>query len=191
VRELWRPGDEILLRHLFRGRVLIASPLRVVEHTPELLVTWLAPWTPYMRPTRRVPVEWELENRPWHPPGALQLTRPGDAYSLWLLRRDARAFSGWYVNLQNPLRPSPLGFDTRDHLLDLWRPANGDWVWKDEHELEQAVEEGIFSPPEAAAIRAEGERATRELELPTGWESWEPDPSWPVPSLPTGWDEVA
>jgi len=23
---------------------------------------------------------------------------------------------------------------------------------------------------------------------PTGWEAWRPDPSWPVPELPPGWD---
>jgi hypothetical protein len=81
VRGLWRAGDEILLRHLFRGRVLIASPLRVVEHAPELLVYVAAAVDP-------------------------------------VHATHAPAFSGWYVNLQDPLRPAPLGFDTRDHLLD-------------------------------------------------------------------------
>jgi hypothetical protein len=26
--------------------------------------------------------------------------------------------------------------------------------------------------------------------LPTGWEAWRPDPRWPLPMLPEGWDRA-
>ena len=29
-------------------------------------------------------------------------------------------FLGWYVNLQEPMRPSAIEFDTFDQMLDIW-----------------------------------------------------------------------
>jgi hypothetical protein len=59
------------------------------------------------------------------------------------------------------------------------------WEWKDEAELAIAVEFGLYSAEEAAAIRAEGKRVVARLPelIPTGWEAWRPDPAWPVASL--------
>jgi hypothetical protein len=95
-----------------------------------------------------------------------------------------------YVNLQEPLRPSPVGFDTRDQALDLVIDPDGSWRWKDEDHFAQAVERGRFTADEAAAIRAEGERVVAAWPFPTGWEGWMPDPRWPRPGLPDGWDAV-
>jgi hypothetical protein len=44
-------------------------------------------------------------------------------------------------------------------------------------------------------MRADGERAVRRIldrEPPfdRDWTTWRPDPSWPVPILPEGWDRV-
>jgi hypothetical protein len=137
-----------------------------------------------VRPAVReaLPFDQPLVVQPWRPPGLLTLTRPGAAHSTSLLEE------GWYVNLQEPLRRTSLGFDTRDQLLDLVRSRDGRWRWKDEHELEQAVREGYVPTDEAAAIRAEGERVIAADPFPTGWEGWEPDPSWTAPALPSGWD---
>ena len=71
-----------------------------------------------------------------------------------------------------------------------WVRPDLSWSWKDEHELEAASRLGRFSPDEAAAIRAEGERVIAAWPFPTGWEDWRPDPSWPIPQLPEGWDRV-
>ncbi|MBV8715140.1 MAG: YgaC family protein [Chloroflexi bacterium] len=86
-------------------------------------------------------------------------------------------FLFWKINLQAPLRRTPLGFDSWDHLLDLWVMPDGSWSWKDEDELEEAVDLGLFSEAEARAIRAEGERVIGRLDglIPTGWERWRPD----------------
>jgi hypothetical protein len=64
--------------------------------------------------------------------------------------------------------------------------------WKDQEEFAEVVQLGVFTHVEAAAIRAEGQRVIDTLDtlLPTGWESWKPDPSWPLPTLPTGWDRT-
>ena len=74
-------------------------------------------------------------------------------------------------------------------MLDIWVPLDtGIPQWKDEDELEASIAAGRTTPAEAAAIRAEGERVMRERPWPTGWEDFEPDPSWPLPRLFDGWD---
>jgi predicted RNA-binding protein associated with RNAse of E/G family len=130
--------------------------------------------------------DWSLRESVWRN-DALRITRFGDAHSLWLFWRDG-VFTGWYVNLQDPLRPTSLGWDTRDHTLDITVEPDGTWSWKDEDHLAAAVARGRFSEEEARAIRAEGERVIAERPWPTGWEEWRPDPSWVRPQLPDGWD---
>jgi len=49
------------------------------------------------------------------------------------------------------------------------------------------------TPELAGEIRAEGERVARLIErweppFSDGWEDWRPDPAWPLPVLPPGWD---
>jgi len=67
------------------------------------------------------------------------------------------------------------------------------WRWKDEEELEEAVRLGLLTRQAADGIRAEGERVIARLEARNppfcdGWERWRPDPAWPIPQLPVGWD---
>ena len=94
------------------------------------------------------------------------------------------------MNLEAPWQPSAVGFDTEDHDLDLWVEPDGSWRWKDEDELEIAVEAGLYTPEQAAAFRAEGERVLEEWPFPTGWEESRPDGAGPKPALPEGWDVV-
>jgi predicted RNA-binding protein associated with RNAse of E/G family len=101
----------------------------------------------------------------------------------------------WYVNLQAPLRRTPLGFDTVDHALDVIVELDGSWAWKDEDELAEAVEQGLFTVEEAERFHADGERAIarildREPPFDRDWSSWRPDPDWPMPTLQTGWNLV-
>src|SRR5205814_261751 len=99
-------------------------------------------------------------------------------------------------NLQAPLQPTSFGFDTTDYLLDvLVPPDRSTWTWKDEDELEEAVALGLFSPEDVREFRAEGERAAgaiieRKPPFDEPWEEWRPDPTWPAPELPDGWDRL-
>lgn len=117
----------------------------------------------------------------------LILGRPGRAHSVWLLWENWE-FKAWYVQLEQAWRPSPIGFDTEDHILDIWIDSNGTWRWKDEDELYVAIEVGAVTPAQAAAVRAEGERVIAEWPFPTGWEDWRPDASWPTPLVPIDWN---
>jgi hypothetical protein len=154
------------------------------------------------RPIREVTLEerfrsvWRTEERPWRDAHALILSEPGAAHSVWLFwEAPAWRFSGWYVNLEDPWRPSAVGFDTRDHTLDIWVEPDRSWSWKDEDELEVALAVGFYGAEEAAAIRAEGERVVERIDawqppFSERWEEWRPGPGWPAPTLPSDWDVV-
>jgi predicted RNA-binding protein associated with RNAse of E/G family len=116
------------------------------------------------------------------------------ALDVRVLERSGR-FSGLYVNLEDPWRETTLGFDSPDHLLDLVVDPDRSWRWKDEDHLAEAVEIGLFSLEQARAFRTEGERAIERIEawsapFDEGWENWLPDPAWPLPSLPNGWERL-
>jgi len=191
-----RPGDAALWRSIAFGRVRWAMAHRLVELTPEQVVLWVPRGTRGKRGVAALhecvdlsTFDWSLREGVWRD-HCLKLTRFGDAHSLWLFWDEDGTFGGWYVNLQEPLRESPLGWDSRDHALDIVIEPDGRWAWKDEEHLAAATARGRFTPEEGAAILAEGERVLADPPWPTGWEKWRPDPSWVVPELPARWDEL-
>ncbi len=48
------------------------------------------------------------------------------------------------MNFEQPLRRTPVGFDTFDEKLDLIVMPDGTYRWKDEDELEQAAALGLL-----------------------------------------------
>jgi hypothetical protein len=208
----WRAGEVVALRHLNDGRVSYVWPMIVVADSEAAIALYIARGTPTRRRvlldgrpldraraySERWATPWRLGEGEWFGSSVLQLARPGEPRSYWAFF-DARtwAFEGWYVNLQEPLRRTPIGFDTVDHVLDLVvAPDLSTWRWKDEGELDDAVRVGRFTLAEAARIRRDGEAAVRAFEarawpFDRGWEAWRPDPAWAVPELHEGWDDVA
>ena len=88
------------------------------------------------------------------------LVLPGAAHAVYVMWEAGQTkLKCWYIDLQEPLRRTAIGFDTNDHLLDIVISADRSvWRMKDEDEFEEAVRLGVFSQEEAQAIRAEGER---------------------------------
>jgi uncharacterized protein DUF402 len=190
VDEPRRPGDHVVVRQLFLGRIWSAVPAIVVRDDDELNANWLAP-VPFAYAEGSLFDGWELrEHGARRRRGIVRLTRPGRSHSILVFRHDDGSLQGWYVNLEQPQRRSAVGFDFEDRLLDVFVEPDGRWRWLDEHELAEAVERGLVDQGEAAEMRAEGERVLAEWPFPTGWEDWQPDPSWTLPSLPDGWDLV-
>lgn len=202
--QAWSQGDPILLRELHDGRIWVARPARVAAVQDGLVAIYLAPGTTWMVPasTERAEVlhrlkhGWELTAYERTRARVLYLFAPevSQPIHLWWIPPDWR-FGGWYINLQEPIRPTPLGFDYMDRMLDVVIAPDLSWHWKDEDELEEAVALDMVTPRQAAEIRAEGERVIDRLEARTspfcdGWERWRPDPAWPIPELPAGWDEL-
>jgi phosphatidylserine/phosphatidylglycerophosphate/cardiolipin synthase-like enzyme len=192
-------GGTALLRYVENGRVVGALPTRVAADGADAVALYLAEGTrakwAYVdgNPIRQVSLEqrftseWHAGDHHWRDAHVLMLKPANRSFAIWHFFSRDWDFEGWYVNLETPYRRTATGFDTRDHTLDIVVEPDGSWRWKDEDELELAIEHGHHPPSEAAAIRAEGERVLADWPFPTGWESWRPDSSWSVPELPDDW----
>src|SRR5690606_14663036 len=128
----------------------------------------------------------------------LRLMFPGRQHSVWLFweRGDGeRRFMAYYVNMEEPFRRTPIGFDTNDHALDIVVAPDLSWRWKDDDEFRAGVARGGYSEAFAATVWAEAERVVEAIEgrqppFCDGWEEWKPDPSWEAPAFPEGWADV-
>ncbi len=194
----WRPGQVIVRREVWHGRVWSGVPVIVVEDLPDRLALYLPEGAPFGFPDGRWPGgrhPWHGREA-WHGHGVLMLHRPDDAYAVWLFwEGPERHFSCWYVNLQAPYRRTAVGIDTLDHELDLWSADGRTWHFKDEELLDVRVAEGRYSQDEARAIRELGSRLQDELSdgrrwWDPCWADWQPDPGWPVPALAPRWDRA-
>lgn len=197
-----RPGEPVALREIWDGRVFAARFANVVRDDPGI-AAFHVPAGPRMLPfgpdgaERSLPIEpWELREVERRDRRFLSFAWPEVGYAVllsWAVPGDR--FRGWYVNVQSPLVASSAGFDYVDHALDVVVEPDGRWRLKDEAELREAVELGLFSPAEAVAFRTEAERAIARIEAgdePFGdrWLAWRPDPAWPAPGRTHGWDAV-
>ncbi len=193
----WAPGEVIVHREVWRGTPWQASPVVVVEDAPELLVTYLPEETPFAFPPSADgrPHPWQGK-RAWVGHGVLVLRRPGEAYSVWhFWNGPERRFAGWYLNLEEPFRRTSIGYDTQDLELDVWIPAEGEWRFKDEEQLDERVRDGRYTAEQVAATRALGaeigamlDRGERWWE--ERWASFTPDPAWRAPAFPGGWESA-
>ncbi len=172
-----------------------------------MLALYLPAGTPYKQPrtldggevtpVTRVQGEWLLADNMWPEDGeCLRLVIPGKPYSVlvfWL--ENHKTQRDWYINLEDPLRRTPIGFDYMDQLLDIivWSDLSG-WFWKDENEFQEAQELGLISLERAKEMRADGERVVEMLlsgnSVFNGWEHWKPDPVWEIPTIAGGWEKV-
>jgi predicted RNA-binding protein associated with RNAse of E/G family len=194
----------VVFRSVFRGRLVYAAPGWLLEETAAHVVTAIVPGaqtlqllTPRAEVLRdMVAGREQTAILPWHTNRIVWLMPFGAAHAIGHFWNDASdEFAGYYINLQAPLRRTPIGFDSFDHVLDIVVAPDGTWRWKDEDELEEAIRIGLFTPDEAADIRAEGERVIARLTglLPTGWENWRPAPHWSVSTLtlPEGFETMS
>jgi len=184
---------DVALREVWLGRVWRIVSCRVLEDSNERIVLWLPRGSAGRFPARadgseiRIPAnEWRLADRPARR-DSLAVFRAAARHSIWHFWADDGSFAHWYVNFEQPLRRTPVGFDFQDKKLDLIVEPSGAWRWKDEDELETAARVGLVDADE---VRAEGARVLADWPFPTGWESWRPDPAWLLPKLPDGWDVV-
>ena len=201
------PGEVILNRGLDeRDRVIDVKPVVVVEDSDEQAIFWLPLETPTIRPVlidhtprtprRWVDGNWKLIDSVWRWAELLMIVRHDELRSTWVRWNADREFQGWYVNLQGPLMRTHLGFDIRDHQLDILIDPDRAWRWKDQDELDLAVELGRMTAAQAVDIRAEAAHAVAAIESNVspycdGWERWTPDPTWRRPQMKPGWEDVS
>jgi Protein of unknown function (DUF402) len=183
----------VAIRELWRGRVWLARAWHVVEETQELVVLANRPGSETRVPvdgsgTRlRVPRDdWSLASGRWES-WTLRLARPGEPFSTLLFFDECRELLSWYVNLEQPLRRTPLGWDTLDWKLDLVAMPDGTTRLKDEAELDDAARAGVV---DARKVRALAARIAADPPWPTGWEDRAPGGELEPARLPHGWERV-
>jgi hypothetical protein len=177
-----RSGDVVELRSVYRGRVRWAFPHRVVADDGDVLALYLAPGTRGVwmgrDPDGRYLERWVRGDPPhaheWRVHHVLSLTQRSQSHSLWHLWDEDWNFVCWYVQLQAPIVERDAVVETMDHALDVFVAPDERWHWKDEDDFAEAQALGVFTPEEAAAVRAEGERVLAAKPWPTGWEDWRP-----------------
>lgn len=205
----WQPGDQVLLRYLRNTPGDLIAPVTVVHDDDEFTGVYLAVGTPLkgqaMRDGTRITREMPFVERQrliggfadftWSDNHVLMLMRHGRMNAIWFKWREPDwEPSGYYGNIQAPLIRTALGFDTADYLLDVAIDRDLAWCWKDEDEWELAREHGLIERPLLDDVRREGEQIIADVEarawpFNAGFESWRPDPAWPVPEMPASWDE--
>jgi len=200
----WKRGDHIVVRDVHRGVIRSAAPVTVVEDSDARTILHLAIGTPFCLPAdedgrltkdpRRFA---RLKELVWEGFEQLLLARPGEAHAVivrWA--GPERRFVEWYVNLQAPLRRTTLGFDSTDHVLDVVISSDfGRVRWKDEDQFARDGPGRLLHRKRCGAIPFRGRarrwpRAPAEPPFSENWAAWTPDPTWTIPQLPAGWDEL-
>jgi hypothetical protein len=189
--------------------VWAARPLVVVDDADDRLLLWIPRGT-----VRKVPVtplsrddpadrsqraienlareDWAYGEHVWDV-SCLWILTPGAWHGVWVSWDPSGRHHGWYVNLQRPFTRTPIGIEAMDLALDVVVEPDRTWRWKDEEEFEKLVDRSIFDSATASRVREEAETVIGRIEDAQApfcepWPSWRPDPRWPIPSLPPGWD---
>jgi hypothetical protein len=201
----WKTGENILMRGVWHRRLWFACPVTIVQDTHDLIAVYWRANTPNKIPTKRITYkellaeeQISLIDSKWVTTDVLMLCRPNSAHGILVMWETGHIrFNCWYVNLQQALCRTPLGFDTMDHLLDIVvAPDLSRWYWKDEDEFSEAVEHGVYSLIEAKAIREEGECVVKTIQdydslFLQGWEKWRPPSDWQIPEVPMNWNDLS
>jgi len=179
-------------------------PMTVVHDDADALVAWLAGETPVLvprladggslreGPARTMFTAPRIQGRGiWQGAGTLRISPTGAPWSVWVFWTPAGKLIDYYVNLEDPHRRAGHASLTSDHVLDVVVQPDRQHRRKDVDELAEAVRQGRYTAEQAAGFERDAAAAEAIAEawgspFGDGWDSWRPDPSWPVPPLPEG-----
>ncbi len=199
----WATGESATLRGV-GSKVFWAYPTIVVQDISELIVLYM-PTGVCGKNVDHKPAPRELLSADqikiidsqWKLTDVLMLIIPGEAFSTYIMwETGTKNLECWYINLQEPIRRTSIGFDTMDNMLDVViSPDMSNWHWKDDDEFVEAEKLGFYTAEKACEIWAEGEKAVRLVTkerraLYSQWEKWNADPEWVVPKLSPLWQET-
>ena len=185
-------------------KVFWADPTIVIQDTAELIALYM-PAGVLGKDTDHKPTPKELLSAEkiniadcqWERTDVLFLIIPGESFSTYAMwETGTNNLNCWYVNLQEPIKRTPIGFDTMDNMLDVViSPDMSKWRWKDDEEFAEAQKVGFYSSEKAREIWTQGERAvklvTSERRLMyEKWATWQANPEWSLPKLSPLWDKV-
>jgi protein associated with RNAse G/E len=207
---MWKYGDVIVWRGIYRNRIWHAIPTIVVRDAPQEVVLLILPGANCMvekdyaagkgkngkRRWNFRDEDWNLENFRWHTNRVLFVVEPQKYYSIMHFWNHASdEFLGYYVNFQQPYQRNAWGIDAIDLDLDLDIEPDLSFRWKDEDDYEQAIEHGIITPEWVQGIENAKPEILERLEkrkypFDSSWLNWMPDPGWSAPTLPENWDKM-
>ena len=208
-------GETAVQRDVFRGKVWSAHAMHVVEDSAEAFVLECRPgaevlasvrWIDWLLTGDRARREqalpdlaagtWELGRWAWRGTAVREWAPPDTWFSVYAFYdvADGDRLDRWYVNFQQPMRRTALGFDTFDLLVDLVvAPDLSRWEWKDEDEYAQGRRLGVVSDADHRAVERAREEAVALIEARGGpfaasppWRAAAPAPDRPTPTLPGG-----
>jgi hypothetical protein len=197
----WDYGEKVLLRGVWQGKIWYAIVANIVQDNEDLITLFWRAGTPNRVPSRRTTGKDFLAEVPpkliastWTRTDLLMLIKPAEAHSVELMwDGETGEFLCWYINLQEPLCRTPLGFDTMDLALDIViSPDRTKWRWKDEDEFAELIELGLIPMDKAQTLRSEGEKVIQlavngKSPFRDGWETWSPPDQWDIPKFPDKW----
>jgi hypothetical protein len=199
----WSAGESATLRGV-GSKVFWAFPTIVVQDTSDLVVLYMPagvrgknvdhkPATSELFSANKI----NIIDSQWNRTDVLMLIVPSESFSTYIMwETGTKNLDCWYVNLQEPISRTSIGFDTMDNMLDIViNPDMSIWSWKDDDEFAEAQKVGFYSAEKASEIWAEGERAIKLItkdrrSLYEQWKKWRADPEWEVPKLSPHWKKV-
>jgi hypothetical protein len=198
-------GDVALRREVLRGRVGWAVPVTFVEGRSDHITLFRRAGTLMKRPARTSTQDlaeslaadaYEVVDAVWEHTDVLEIAAAERWHWVWpMWSATTREFLCWYVNFQEPLRRSHLGWDTLDLALDTVVARDLSWRWKDEDHFALLQDNGVISADAAEHVRRDADRVIGETEqqrfpFDRDWSDWQPDTKWGLPTLPDGWAEL-
>ena len=198
-------GETALYRELVKGgQISHVKPASVVEDIQAQTVLWTPVGTPVLYPealyrsadgARQWDRGWRLVEVPWRAE-VLFVLWSGRMHTIEMRWDPDRVYQGCKISLQSKARRTRLGCDKYGYQLRIVIAPDGQWRWKNEAELDLAVEAGRLTPAQGAAIWAEGQRIVGEIERregpwAAGWEKWRPDADLKAPTLPPDWGDLS
>jgi hypothetical protein len=176
VGDRWAPGTTIVHTETWRDRLWAARPLHVLEDSDDGLFCWLPHGTVRLVPAgHRVPDRkdrivadlaagtWDYEPHVWDV-STVSVVRPGQGFAVWASWLPSGEHLGYYVNLQRPMVRTGLGYEAMDLMLDVVATPDLTWQWKDEDELADLLERGVYDAGLGSWIRDQAETAITALE---------------------------
>jgi hypothetical protein len=183
-------GDRCIRREVWRGQPWSAMATNVIEDSADLLAVHVPMGAPFeFVDDHPLGIHFWRNASGWSGQDIVMAQRPGERYSIWFFGEVI------YINLQDPLTRTSIGFDTFDHELDIIALPDGTWSFKDDEKLETCIELGRFDADEIAEIRNEGARIGALLDSGNTWwtqpgadfRNWTAPDSFLIPALSTDW----
>jgi uncharacterized protein len=197
-------GEHATFRGIGNRQVFWTYPTIVVQDTSDLIVLYLPAGVLGKNTDHRpTPTEvmstnvFNVVDHQWTRTDVLMMIVPEESFSTYIMwETGTKNLDCWYVNLQEPIRRTSIGFDTTDNWLDVViSPDMSEWHWKDEDEFKEAQKVGLYSTEKVAEIFAKGERAVRLITkerraLYEQWKEWQVNPEWNLPMLSPDWQKL-